>query len=41
MQAVLPYFAHWRFDWFDVPALMRQTPVVYEYPMCDREPLDR
>jgi FAD binding domain len=38
---VLPHFAHWRFDWFDVPALMRRTPVFYEYPMCDREPLDR
>ena len=38
---MLPYFAHWRFDWFDVPALMRRTPVFYEYPMCDREPLDR
>ena len=38
---MLPHFAHWRFDWFDVPALMRRTPVFYEYPMCDREPLDR
>jgi 2-polyprenyl-6-methoxyphenol hydroxylase-like FAD-dependent oxidoreductase len=41
LEDVLPHFAHWRFDWFDVPALMRRTPVTYEYPMCDREPLER
>jgi 5-methylphenazine-1-carboxylate 1-monooxygenase len=41
LEDVLPHFAAWRFDWFDVPALMRRTPVFYEYPMCDREPLDR
>lgn len=41
LEDVLPHLAHWHFDWFDVPALMRQTPVFYEYPMCDREPLDR
>jgi 5-methylphenazine-1-carboxylate 1-monooxygenase len=38
---VLPHLAHWTFDWFDVPALMRKTPVMYEYPMCDRDPLPR
>ena len=38
---MLPHFARWRFDWFDVPALMRRSPIFYEYPMCDREPLDR
>jgi hypothetical protein len=41
LEDVLPHFGRWRFDWFDVPALMRRTPVFYEYPMCDREPLDR
>jgi 5-methylphenazine-1-carboxylate 1-monooxygenase len=41
LEDVLPHFAHWRFDWFDVPALMRRTPLFYEYPMCDREPLER
>jgi 2-polyprenyl-6-methoxyphenol hydroxylase-like FAD-dependent oxidoreductase len=41
LEDVLPHFAHWRFDWFDVPALMRRTPLFYEYPMCDRDPLDR
>ena len=34
--------ARWRFEgWVDVPALVRRTPVFYEYPMCDRDPLER
>ncbi len=41
LDEVLPHFARWRFDWFDVPSLMRRTPVFYEYPMCDRDPLAR
>ncbi|ABF62413.1 monooxygenase FAD-binding (plasmid) [Ruegeria sp. TM1040] len=32
-------FADWRFDWIDVPALIRGAEVVYEYPMVDRDPL--
>jgi 5-methylphenazine-1-carboxylate 1-monooxygenase len=41
LDEVLPHFRHWRFAWFDVPGLMRRTPVFYEYPMCDRDPLGR
>jgi 5-methylphenazine-1-carboxylate 1-monooxygenase len=41
LEEVLPHFARWRFDWFDVPGLMRRTPLFYEYPMCDRDPLAR
>jgi 2-polyprenyl-6-methoxyphenol hydroxylase-like FAD-dependent oxidoreductase len=42
LEEVLPHLAHWRFDgWVDVPALVRATPVFYEYPMCDRDPLER
>lgn len=37
----LPDFADWRFDWIDVPALIRGAEVVYEYPMVDRDPLPR
>ncbi len=40
LDEVLPHFAHWRFDWFDVPGLMRRAPIFYEYPMCDRDPLE-
>jgi 5-methylphenazine-1-carboxylate 1-monooxygenase len=37
---VLPHFAGWRFDWLDVPGLLRGCPEVFEYPMVDRDPLD-
>lgn len=37
----LPSFADWRFDWLDVPALIRGAERVYEYPMSDRDPVDR
>lgn len=37
----LPDFEGWQFDWIDVPALIRGADVVYEYPMVDRDPLER
>ncbi len=37
----LPAFEGWRFDWLDVPALMRAGGNCFEYPMVDRDPLDR
>ena len=37
----LPAFEDWRFDWLDVPAVIRGAEAVYEYPMVDRDPLDR
>jgi 5-methylphenazine-1-carboxylate 1-monooxygenase len=33
-------FADWHFDWLDVPALLRASQTVLEYPMVDQEPLD-
>jgi 5-methylphenazine-1-carboxylate 1-monooxygenase len=36
-----PRFADWRFDWLDVPALIRAAERVYEFPMVDRDPLPR
>ncbi len=33
------HVADWRFEWLDVPALMRAAEAIYEYPMVDREPL--
>ncbi|MFD3191257.1 flavin-dependent oxidoreductase [Sedimentitalea sp. HM32M-2] len=35
----LPDFLDWRFDWIDVPALIRGAAEVFEYPMVDRDPL--
>jgi 5-methylphenazine-1-carboxylate 1-monooxygenase len=37
----LPQFEDWRFDWLDVPGLIRAAEAVYEYPMVDRDPLPR
>jgi 2-polyprenyl-6-methoxyphenol hydroxylase-like FAD-dependent oxidoreductase len=37
----LPAFANWRFDWLDIPDLIRRAEAIYEYPMVDRDPLAR
>src|SRR6516225_9315436 len=37
----LPWFTGWTFDWLDVPALIRNCPRAYEYPLVDRDPLPR
>lgn len=37
----LPWFEGWRFDCLDVPSLIRNCPHAYEYPLVDRDPLDR
>jgi len=39
LEDFLPSFESWRFDWLDVPAMIRAAAAVYEYPMVDREPL--
>ncbi|GAA0255743.1 flavin-dependent oxidoreductase [Actinomadura nitritigenes] len=41
LEDVLPHFEDWTFDWLDVPALIKGTAEILEYPMVDREPLDR
>lgn len=33
------HFEHAKFDWLDIPALMRAADAVYEYPMIDQDPL--
>jgi 2-polyprenyl-6-methoxyphenol hydroxylase-like FAD-dependent oxidoreductase len=37
----LPWFENWRFDWLDVPAVIRGAERCFEYPMVDRDPVDR
>ena len=32
-------FEDWHFDWLDVPALIRSTETILEFPMIDQEPL--
>jgi 2-polyprenyl-6-methoxyphenol hydroxylase-like FAD-dependent oxidoreductase len=34
-------YADWTFDWLDVPALIRDSQTILEYPMVDKEPVDR
>lgn len=36
----LPRFEDWRFDWLDVPHIIRSAAHCYEYPMVDRDPLE-
>ena len=37
----LPIYKDWVFDWLDVPALIRGADHILEYPMVDKDPLDR
>jgi 5-methylphenazine-1-carboxylate 1-monooxygenase len=39
LEEFLPWFADWRFDWLDVPGLIRNCPRAYEYPLVDRDPV--
>ncbi|MGH6893997.1 MAG: flavin-dependent oxidoreductase [Dongiaceae bacterium] len=32
-------FADWHFDWLDVPAMLRSSDMVLEFPMIDQNPL--
>jgi 2-polyprenyl-6-methoxyphenol hydroxylase-like FAD-dependent oxidoreductase len=41
LEDFLPQFATWQFDWLDVPGLIRAAEHCYEYPMVDRNPLER
>ena len=33
------HFEGWRYDWLDVPAMLRGADEVFEYPMIDRDPV--
>lgn len=39
LEDVLPYYEDWRFDWLDVPGLIKRSDPILEYPMVDRDPL--
>ena len=38
-ERILAAFDAWRFPWLDVPALIRRTPEIYEFPLVDRHPV--
>jgi 2-polyprenyl-6-methoxyphenol hydroxylase-like FAD-dependent oxidoreductase len=37
----LPRFEDWKFDWLDVPGVIRAAHTILEFPMVDRDPLPR
>ncbi|MFI6582343.1 FAD-dependent monooxygenase [Embleya sp. NPDC050493] len=39
LDTILAHFADWEFDWLDVPALIANADVAYEYPVVHRAPL--
>lgn len=41
LEDFLPIYESWRFDWLDVAQLLRDTEVLLEYPMVDKDPVDR
>jgi 2-polyprenyl-6-methoxyphenol hydroxylase-like FAD-dependent oxidoreductase len=41
LEDFLPRFESWHFGWLDVPAIIRGAERVFEYPLVDRDPVDR
>jgi len=41
LEDFLHIYAAWTFDWLDVPDLVRRSDVIFEYPMVDKDPIDR
>lgn len=41
LEDFLPPFAAMKFDWLDIPDMLKSADTVLEYPMVDREPLAR
>jgi 2-polyprenyl-6-methoxyphenol hydroxylase-like FAD-dependent oxidoreductase len=39
IDSFIHHFESWRYDWLDVPAMLRGAEEVFEYPMIDREPV--
>ncbi len=41
LEEFAPWFENWNFEWLDVPGLIRDADYCYEYPLVDRDPLER
>jgi 5-methylphenazine-1-carboxylate 1-monooxygenase len=41
LEDFVPRFANWKFGFIDLPSLFGMTERILEYPMVDRDPLDR
>jgi 5-methylphenazine-1-carboxylate 1-monooxygenase len=40
-ESVLAAFNQWRLPWLDMPSLIARTRDIYEFPLVDRDPVDR
>lgn len=38
---LLKLYANWTYNWIDVPYMIRHSSGIFEFPMSDRDPLDR
>lgn len=38
---LIDIYKNWKFDWLDVPTMIEGSKAVYEFPMSDRNPLDK
>ncbi len=41
LEDFLPEFENWKFDWMNVPDVIKNAEKIYEFPMVDRDPLPR
>lgn len=41
LQDFIAAFEDWKFDWLDVPAFLRRSDMILEFPMVDQDPLPR
>ena len=41
LEDFLPRFKDWKFDWLDVPEVIKRAHTILEFPMVDRDPLPR
>ncbi|MBX3519261.1 MAG: flavin-dependent oxidoreductase [Xanthobacteraceae bacterium] len=41
LEEFAPWFEEWNFGWLDVPGLIRDAEYCFEYPLVDRDPLER
>jgi 2-polyprenyl-6-methoxyphenol hydroxylase-like FAD-dependent oxidoreductase len=40
-ERLMDIYKNWKFDWIDVPQMIAESDGIYEFPMSDRDPLDR
>jgi 2-polyprenyl-6-methoxyphenol hydroxylase-like FAD-dependent oxidoreductase len=41
LEDFIDIYKSWTFDWLDVPAMIRASQTIFEYPMVDKDPVGR